>query len=592
MNSSLISIPKLKKETRPDRKRTMRTTPNALIDTYTRTGWWGNDTLCSLFDQAFEQQPDRLALADPPNRASLVAGEPARLTYSGVRDRASAIASALYASGIRSDDIVVIQLPNIVELPIVYLALARIGAIASPVPVQYGCHELAEIRAALNATAYISVGRFKEQKLLSDHATVFDGCKLYAIGSDADSNPDFIDLDRYELSEADEAAYSSYCDSFVPDANDVFTICWTSGTTGTPKGVPRSHNHWWATSIGSGDLAELQDADVLLNPFPLVNMGGIGGFLFNWLKCHGTLVLHHPMDLPVYLAQINDEKVNYTIAPPALLNMLLQNRQYLDSLDLGALRSIGSGSAPLSPWMVEGYEKDYGIDIMNNFGSNEGMCLVSGPKEVPDPALRGELFPRFGIKGFTWKNRIADMFESKIIDTETGEEIEVPGVAGEMLIKGPTVFDGYWNSPESNAEVFSQDGYFHTGDLFEIAGEGEQQKYYRFIGRHKDIISRGGMKISPAELDNLLAGNDKIADAAVVGVPDHILGERVAVAVVPKPGQSVTLDEIIAFLKSEDIAVFKLPEMMQLFDDLPRNPLGKVLRHELIPKFASNQEPE
>lgn len=235
--------------------------------------------------------------------------------------------------------------------------------------------------------------------------------------------------------------------------------------------------------------------------------------------------------------------------------------------------------------MVEGYENDYGIDIMNNFGSNEGMCLVSGPKEVPDPALRGELFPRFGVEGYSWNNRIADIFVSKIIDTDTGAEIVEPGVAGEMLIKGPTVFDGYWNSPTANADVFSDDGYFHTGDLFEIAGDGEQKKYYRFVGRHKDIISRGGMKISPAELDNLLAGYEKIADAAVVGVADQILGERIAVAVVPKPDESVTLDEIIAFMKAEGVAVFKLPEMMQLVDALPRNPLGKVLRHELAPIF-------
>jgi non-ribosomal peptide synthetase component E (peptide arylation enzyme) len=239
--------------------------------------------------------------------------------------------------------------------------------------------------------------------------------------------------------------------------------------------------------------------------------------------------------------------------------------------------------------MVEGYEKDYHIAIMNNFGSNEGMCLVSGPKEVPDPALRGELFPRFGVAGYSWSNRIADMFVSKLVDTDTGADIVEPGVAGEMLIKGPTVFDGYWNSPKENTEVFSADGYFRTGDLFEIAGDGEEQKYYRFVGRHKDIISRGGMKISPAELDNLLAGHDRIADAAVVGIADKILGERIAVAVVPKPGETVTLEEIIAYLREQNIAVFKLPEVMKIVEALPRNPLGKVLRHELVPVFVEQK---
>ena len=524
---------------------------------------------------------------DAPNRDSLVAGEPARLSYAALDERVDQVAAILYTNGIRVDDIVVVQLPNIAELPIVFLALARIGAIASPVPVQYGRHELSEIQQALSAKAFVSATEFKGQSFLSEHSAAFPGCTMFATASEDSGSA--VSLDANHCSAEEVAAFAEYCASFTPNANDIFTICWTSGTTGTPKGVPRSFNHWMAISVGSGDLAELEDGDVLLNPFPLVNMGGIGGFFFNWLKCNGTLALHHPLELPVFLQQISEEKTNYTIAPPALLNMLLQNRQLLDGLDLSALRAIGSGSAPLSPWMVEGYENDYGISIMNNFGSNEGMCLVSGPKEVPDPALRGELFPRFGaqVEGNEWGNRIASMFRSRIVDTETGEEIFEPGVQGELLIAGPTIFDGYWNSEQVNAEVFSSDGYFHTGDLFEIAGDGDLFRFYRFVGRHKDIISRGGMKISPAELDNLLAGHEKIADAAVVGIPDEILGERVAVAVVPKPDMDIELVEIIDFLKAEDIAVFKLPEKLQVVETLPRNPLGKVLRHELVHVFSS-----
>ena len=567
----------------------MQTTPQSLIDTYTERGWWGADTLWTLFTRAVEAQPQRLALADPPNRETFTAGPPTRLTYGDVFDRVIALATVLHAAGIRTDSIVVVQLPNICELPMLYLALARLGAVASPVPVQYGRHELAGIHRALNADAYISTPRFKGGNLLADHSAAMGECRLFAVAGDKPSDASCVDLDRYAPTDDEIAAFATYRQTFVPDANDVFTICWTSGTTGTPKGVPRSHNHWLATSVGSGDLAELQDGDVLLNPFPLVNMGGIGGFLYNWLKCQGTLTLHHPMDLPVFLRQISEERTNYTIAPPALLNMLLHNRPLLDDLDLSALRAIGSGSAPLSPWMVEGYGNDYGISIMNNFGSNEGMCLVSGPKEVPDPALRGELFPRFGAAGHHWDNRIAEMFSSKLIDPETGKEIERPGVAGEMLIKGPTVFDGYWNSPEINRQVFSADGYFHTGDLFEIASGQNEEKYYRFVGRLKDVISRGGMKISPAELDNLLAAHPKIAEAAVVGVADEILGERVAVAVVPKPDETVTLEEVVQFLQAEDIAVFKLPEVLQVVDALPRNPLGKVMRHEVLKELESKR---
>lgn len=564
----------------------MQTTPQSLIDEYTAMGWWGSATLDTLFHRAVTDNPSRPALIDPRNKPAITGGVARRLTYGELDSRVNATAATLHASGLRANDIVVVQLPNIAELAIAYLALARLGAIASPVPVQYGLHELRTIQAELSARALLSLGSFKGRDLLADHAPAFEGCRLYAMASP--SAADAIDIDTREPSAGQWDAFRAYRKTFTPDANDIFTICWTSGTTGTPKGVPRSMNHWLAISRASGDLAELQNGDVLLNPFPMVNMGGIGGFLFNWLKCQGTLVLHHPMDLELFLQQLDEEQVTYTIAPPALLNMLLQNAQLLAKVNLERLRAIGSGSAPLSPSMIRGYEERYGIAILNNFGSNEGMCLASGPKDVSDPALRGELFPRFGVAGYEWSNGAAAMVSTRLLDPDTGAQIDVPGVPGELLFKGPTIFDGYWRAPETNAEVFTEDGYFRTGDLFEIAGPADDPRYYRFVGRRKDIIARGGMKISPVELDSLLAGHPKLTDAAVVGVPDPVLGERVAVAVVAAPGHSVVLDDIVTFLKEKGIAVFKLPESLYAVDELPRNALEKVLRHELAGMIASN----
>lgn len=561
----------------------MQTTPEKLIREYTAAGWWGEQTLTSLFRDAVASVPDRIALADPSNRPALVGGVASRFTYAELHDQVEALSCALHANGIRADDIVVVQIPNISELAIVYLALAQLGAIVSPVPVQYGGHELAEIRSVLDAAAFISMGHFKGEGFLKRHAGAFEGCKLFGLGTE-NADP-AINLHSYEPAAGDREAYADYVAEFEPSANDIFSICWTSGTTGTPKGVPRSFNQWLAISIGSAELADLQDGDAMLNPFPMVNMGGIGGFLFNWLKCRGKLVLHHPMDLPVFLGQLTAEQINYTIAPPPLLNMLLQNEQMLANLDLSHLRAIGSGSAPLSPWMVDGYESKHGIAILNNFGSNEGMCLYSGPKDVPDPELRGEMFPRFGVEGFSWASKVASMVKTKLVDSETQAEIVEPGVPGELLFAGPTIFDGYWNSPEVNRKVFT-DGYFHTGDLFEIAGPADDPRFYRFVGRHKDIISRGGMKISPAELDGLLAGHPKVAGAAVVGIPDRRLGERIGVAVECKPGEHVELMDLIDYLKEHDIAVFKLPEVLRIVDELPRNALGKTLRHELVPLFA------
>ncbi len=235
--------------------------------------------------------------------------------------------------------------------------------------------------------------------------------------------------------------------------------------------------------------------------------------------------------------------------------------------------------------MVAGFGKDYGIEILNIFGSNEGICLASGPKELPDYAERAQFFPRFGVEGLEWANRTGNNMKTRLVSLETGEVVSKPGEQGELEIWGSTVFDGYYKSPEANAEVFSDDGYFRTGDVFEIPGEGEQSKFYRYIGRCKDIIVRGGVNISPDEIDNELAAHPKVAAVCVVGVNDEIMGERIGAAVVPKPGETVVLEDLTAFLKEKGMAVFKLPEKLMCVDELPYNATGKIQRRDVKALF-------
>jgi len=347
---------------------------------------------------------------------------------------------------------------------------------------------------------------------------------------------------------------------------------------------------WLTSAYTSYDVVRFREGDVFLNPFPLVNMASIGGFLYNWLLSHSTLVLHHPLDLAVFLKQIEKEKVTYTITAPAILTMLLKDPSLMSMADLSSVRVIGSGGAPLSPWMVREWQEKHDIVVINIFGSNEGMVLISGFEDIPDPAMRAEYFPRFGVAGLEWNNRVAGRIRTRLVDIESGEEVTEPGQAGELLIWGASVFDGYYNAPETNKEVFSEDGFFHTGDLFEIAGSGEENRFYRFVGRCKDIIVRGGVKISPDELDNLLAGHPKIAEVAVVGYADEVMEERVCAVAVPKEGELLELKEIVEFLKEKQVAVFKWPERLLMVDQLPRNPVGKVLRAKLKEKVESQQE--
>lgn len=558
----------------------MRTTPQERIDDFHTRGWWGDETLVTLFDAVVAECPENLALVDPPNRGNLTGGQPQRLTFSELARRVDDIAALLHAGGVVGEDIVVIQMPNVAELVMLYLALGKLGAIVSPAAVQYGVHELGKIASDVEANAYITLSHFRGgNPAAANRAAFLETCTVFAFGDDVPEG--VLPLDGVEPDANQRAAAAAHIAATPQCADDVFTICWTSGTTGQPKGVPRTHNMWLTSAWTSYDCVRFRKGDVFLNPFPLVNMASIGGFLYNWLLRRATLVLHHPLDLAVFLRQIEQEKVTYTIAAPAILTMLLKDPKLMAATDLSSVRVIGSGGAPLSPWMVREYQEKHEIVVINIFGSNEGMGLISGWDDMPDPAARAEYFPRFGVEGLRWNNRIAERMRTRLVDIDSGEEITEPGRPGELLIWGASVFDGYFNAPETNREVFTEDGFFHTGDLFEIAGEGPQPLFYRFIGRCKDIIVRGGMKISPDELDNLLAGHPKIAEVAVVGYADEVMEERVAAVVVPKSGEEISLDELTAYLEAERVAIFKWPERLFFIEKLPRNPVGKVPRGQL-----------
>jgi acyl-CoA synthetase (AMP-forming)/AMP-acid ligase II len=253
--------------------------------------------------------------------------------------------------------------------------------------------------------------------------------------------------------------------------------------------------------------------------------------------------------------------------------------EILQKVDLSSIKNFGSGAAPLSPWMVTKWQEDYKIPVINIFGSNEGESFTSGMKEFPDPAMRAQYFPRFGVPGFNWASRVSAQMSTKLV--ANGVEVTEAGVPGEMAIKGPGIFPGYYHRPELTQKAFDAEGYFYTGDLFEIAGQPDNLNGYKFVGRAKDIIIRGGMNISAEEIEGLLMGLPNLAEVAVVGYPDERLGEITCAVVVPKPGQEVTLDEVIAALKAKDVAVYKLPEKLVSISALPRNPVGKVLKRSI-----------
>lgn len=547
------------------------------IAAYRAKGWWGDMTMVDLLDRHVAERPGDDALIDPPNTQAVIGRVPRRLTWRDLGEEVDRLAAVLHAAGLAKDDVLLVQLPNVVELTLAYLAAFRLGVIVTPAPVQYRENELTSIVSRTGAKAAITGATIGGQ----DHVALLRGLPLAHIFSvgDAQGATELGDAmtraTPQQLAAAQAAAHAA-----AITADDVATICWTSGTEAEPKGVPRSHNEWLIMAEGVVAAGRLSMGARLLNPFPMVNMGGVSTALAGWLLIGGTLIQHHPFDLAVMLQQMREHAIDYTVAPPAVLNLLAHDPKLLEGVDFGRLRAIGSGSAPLSEAMIRAFHDRYGVEIVNYFGSNEGMSLCGTADDIPEHGERASYFPRVGAPGFDWAYPLNDRFFTRLVDPDTEEEITQAGRQGEMRIKGPTVFAGYWRAPDLTARAFDADGWFRTGDLFEIAGDRAQ--YYHFVGRLKDIIIRGGVNISSEEIESHLMAHPEVADAAVVGSPDARLGERVCAFVVPRPGKTLDREAINAFLTDQrKVAVFKQIERLEILPALPRNPVGKVLKREL-----------
>jgi cyclohexanecarboxylate-CoA ligase len=531
----------------------MITSPAARIEALTRTGKWGRQTLHSLLDQHTRERPDTLAICDQPDREALTGEPPRRLSWQDLSAAADNLARQLQGLGISENDCVLVQMPNVSDLVVSYYALSKLGAIVSPVPVQYSSHELNSMAGILGAQTLLTVGRYREQQLAAAAREALPAVQVLSFGREliVDTSPG----DSFPAAHA--------------DANRILTICWTSGTTGTPKGVPRSHNMWLATARTSAQAGDYRNDDVLLNPFPLVNMAALGGFLFPAALYGSSIVLHHPLDPPLFLQQMQDEKVSFTIAPPALLKQLAKSPDLWHQFDFSALRCIGSGSAPLAPWMIEVFDRDYDKQIVNFYGSNEGISLFATPVTAPAAEVRACMFPRPGPDGD---------ITTCVRDSDSGDITQISGARGELLIDGATVFDGYY--AHDNSDVFDETGMFRTGDLVEICGESGD--CYKIVGRCKDIINRGGIKISPSELDLALEKYPGLGEAAVCAYPDERLGEKICACLVLAPQATApSLEALQHFMLEQGFARYKLPERVELFEQLPRNPMGKVQRFTL-----------
>ena len=518
----------------------------ALIERYTRAGHWGSETFSQILARQAAAHPEREVLVDGRHR----------VTYGELKARVDRVSAKLGTLGIGRGDVVTIQLPNCVEFAYVFFALERLGAVANQIGPDFRSREVEYINRFSESRAFVCPAAFKGfdyvgmieelRPKLPDLKTV---CVLGGRGDGTVSLDDIVYGDDPVSLRAEPLG-----------ADDVMRMAFTSGTTGNPKGVIHSHNTTLSTCRNLNRDMDVSERDVFLIYLPLgLNWGYLT--LVQAVLAGARAVLLDQFSGRAALELIDRERVTFIPTAPASIIAML-NEPDLGRFTLSSLRVVITGGA---------------------------SCPVETIREFR-AGMRGHLIELYGMleTGFHTYTRFSDDPEAvtgtvgtpssglglRLID-EHGRDVP-PGAAGEIAADGPSVHLGYHKNPTANAELFTADGWFRTGDL----GQFDQAGNLKIVGRLKEMINRGGKKFFPREIEEILYTHPKILHAAIVGVPDPRLGERNCLCVIPRPGERISLEEIVAFLK-DGVATYKLPEMVEVFEELPFTPTGKIQRHVL-----------
>jgi malonyl-CoA/methylmalonyl-CoA synthetase len=351
----------------------------------------------------------------------------------------------------------------------------------------------------------------------------------------------------------------------TPDAPAV--LGYTSGTTGRAKGALLSHRNLIANITALTAAWRWTDQDRLLLVLPLFHAHGLMVGLHGTLFSGASAVLRRAFDAADVLAMLSrDPSITLFFGVPTMYARLLAEAER-QGAPSHRLRLFVSGSAPLSAHLFADFERVFGQRILERYGMTETIMNLTNPYE-------GERRP--GTVGGPFPGQ-----EARVVDVRARQPLP-SGEIGEIEVRGPHVFAGYWNRPDATAEAFSADGWFKTGDLGWRSADG----YYTITGRARELIISGGYNVYPREVEDVLAAHPAIAEAAVVGLPDPDLGEQVVAVVVPRDGLTPSADDIIAFCR-EQLASYKKPRRVAFVEALPRNALGKVQKHLLTERLRA-----
>lgn len=485
--------------------------------------------------------------AQRPDKPALRAVD-GTLSYAQLAALVERIAAAMTASGIREGDRVAWLGSNSAATLATLFACARSGAIFLPLNWRLAPPEHRAMLADAQPALLVVDQEFLAASVAG--AIVAAGATCVAIGA---APPSWTCWDDW-LARGQTPVPLPVLDPAAP-----LLLCFTSGSTGRPKGVVLSHAALEANADASVDMHDLRSDDRVLTTLPLFHVGGLNIQTTPALRAGCTVDLHAKFDPDAVFDTIERERITLTVLVPTQLEILLAHPRWA-SADLSSLRAISTGSTFVPPLHIQAVHAR-GVPLIQVWGATE-TCPIAACQRIAD----ARICP--GSAG-----RAAAGVELRIVD-DAGVELP-PGVSGEILARGASVMSCYWRDPEADARAL-RDGWFHSGDRGRIDEAGRLW----VDGRLKDMIISGGENVSPAEVETVLLECPDVAEAAVVGRPDARWGEVVVAVVVPRPGATLEPERLLAMFQGR-LARFKHPKEVRVVDQLPRTPLGKVLKSDV-----------
>ncbi|MEK7229493.1 MAG: AMP-binding protein [Candidatus Binatota bacterium] len=531
---------------------------------YRAKGYWTDRSLADTFAEVFSQYAGRVAVIDRDQS----------VTYAQLNERSERLALNLLDEGLKPLDRVVMQLPNVVEFVYLYFALQKVGAIPIMALPTHRTREVSQFVELSGAVACAAPERVKDFDYGEMIGRIRDTSKTLRLGIILGEAPEgflsLTDLIRRQPRRSPEELKNITID---PEDPALFQL--SGGTTGVPKLIPRSHNDYVYNSKAATAVTAVGPDKILLDVLPLAHnlplaCPGLQGFLLHG----GKVVLANTTRGEDIFPLVERHRVTHIHVVPALLIRWV-NDPLIKKFDLSSLQVIQSGGQRLQP-EVRRRTKELipGVTVQENFGMSEGLLMFV---RLDDPE---------DVRMETVGRPISPDDEVRLVDDDDNEV--APGEIGEFLARGPYTLRGYYGAPEHNARAFTSDGFYRSGDLMRQHPSGN----YMVEGRKKDLINRGGEKISAEEIENLILTHPAVQNAACVPIPDPTLGERMCACVILRRGAALTLEQLVSFLTTEEIAKHKLPERLEIMDDFPLSPFGKVSKKDLTEKIALNPKKE